>query len=38
MDIDILCEGTDDLTAMNSLSCCWPPGTQGFQSPEPESE
>lgn len=36
MDIDIICEGTDELNAMNALSCCWPPGTQNLSAPESE--
>lgn len=36
MDIDIICEGSDDLNALKSLSCCWPPGVQNLSTPESE--
>lgn len=36
--MDIIQEGKDDIKQMSSLGCCWPPGTQTVQWPEPEDE
>jgi len=34
--MEIIKQGTDDVTKMAALSCCWPPGTENMQHPEPE--
>lgn len=35
-EMEIVKPGSDELNAQDSLSCCWPPGTESVHVPEPE--
>jgi hypothetical protein len=34
-EVKIIAPGTNDVKEMAAMSCCWPPGTQNMQMPEP---
>jgi len=34
--MEIIKEGKEDINEMASLRCCWPPGSENMQAPEPE--
>ncbi len=36
MEMEIIQKGTEEVTKMASLGCCWPPGTFSLEMPEPE--
>jgi len=36
MEIEIVCEGSEDIFELKNLGCCFPPGTMSLQWPEPE--
>lgn len=36
--MEVIQEGKWTIEELSVLSCCWPPGSQNLQRPEPEDE